>query len=68
MAKKTNKQSKSFWKSTSRAPSAVSLAMGFLIVLDGIVFPSITSLLLEIAGLVLILSGIIGIYLLGGSK
>ncbi len=65
MAKKTKQ---SFWDTASQAPSAVSLVIGFLLLLAGIAFPSVLAFLVNIAGIVLVLSGIIGIYMLGGAN
>lgn len=69
MAKRklTKKSDDSFWNTANQAPSAISLAIGFLLVLSGIVFPSVLGVLVDIAGMVLILAGIVGIYMLGGS-
>lgn len=67
MAKKTKQTNKSFWSTASQAPSAIMLVIGFLLVFAGIVFPSVLAFLVNIFGLILILSGIIGIYLLGGA-
>lgn len=66
--KMPKKSSQSFWTTANQAPSAISLVIGFLIMLAGLVFPSVLATLLIIAGFILIISGIIGIYLLGGAN
>ena len=73
MAKRSPK--KGFWDATSQAPAAVSLVLGFVLVVPGILFPSVVGsgyqilgTLMELAGFVFILAGIVTIYLLGGAN
>ncbi len=68
-SKRTAKgSSQSFWNTARQAPSVVSLAMGFAIVGAGLISSTILSILMNIAGVILIVSGIVGIYLLGGAN
>ena len=42
--------------------------VGFVLIFTGVLFPSVLASLVNIAGLVLVLSGIISIYILGGAN
>ena len=62
MAKKANR---SFWVTANAGPSVVTLGVGFFLMLVGVAYPSyLATVTVDVSGFVLILSGIIGIFLL----
>ena len=68
MAKRAKgSKDRTFWNTASQAPSAISLAIGFLMIALGLISSTLLAFLINVFGFILIISGLVGIYLLGGA-